>query len=74
MTHHQVTPGGQPGQSTLTVTGDDLTRVMDLQDFSGVLYPAMPPEARVALIIAKYAVFGMIPLVIPSVFTDADSH
>jgi hypothetical protein len=30
----------------------------------------MPPEARVALIIAKYAMFGMIPLVIPSLFTD----
>jgi hypothetical protein len=30
----------------------------------------MPAEARVALIIAKYAVFGMIPLVIPSLFLD----
>jgi hypothetical protein len=69
-TKQQVTPGSQPGQSTLTVTGDDLTRVMDLQDFSGIPYPAMPPEARVALIILKYAVFGMIPLVIPSLFPD----
>ena len=70
MTNQQVSPGSQPGQSTLTITGDDLTRVMDLVDFSGLPYPAMPPEARVALIIAKYAVFGMIPLVIPSLFTD----
>jgi hypothetical protein len=70
MTNQQVTPGGQPGQSTLTITGEDLTRVMDLQDFSGIPYPGMPPEARVALIILKYAVFGMIPLVIPSLFTD----
>ena len=70
MTNQQVTPGGQPGQSTLTITGEDLTKVMDLQDFSGIPYPAMPPEARVALIILKYAVFGMIPLVIPSLFTD----
>lgn len=54
----------------MTITGDDLTRVMDLQDFSGIPYPAMPSEARVALIIAKYAVFGMIPLVVPSLFTD----
>jgi hypothetical protein len=30
----------------------------------------MPPEARVALIVAKYAMFGLIPLVIPSLFTD----
>ena len=70
MTNQQVSPGSKPGQSTLTITGDDLTRVMDLVDFSGLPYPAMPPEARVALIIAKYAVFGMIPLVIPSLFTD----
>jgi hypothetical protein len=70
MTNQQVTPGGQPGQSTLMITGDDLTKVMDLQDFSGIPYPAMPPEARVALVILKYAVFGMIPLVIPSLFTD----
>jgi len=70
MTKQQVTPGNQPGHSTLTVTGEDLTKAMDLQDFSGLPYPAMPAEARVALIIAKYAVFGMIPLVIPSLFLD----
>jgi len=39
-------------------------------DFTGIPYPAMPAEARVTLIIAKYAVFGMIPMVIPSVFMD----
>jgi len=70
ITQTQVTPGGKPGQSTLTVTGEDLTKVMDLQDFSGIPYPAMPAEARIALIIAKYAMFGMIPLVIPSLFMD----
>jgi hypothetical protein len=70
ITSTQVTPGSKPGQSTLTVTGEDLTKVMDLQDFSGIPYPAMPAEARVALIIAKYAMFGIIPLVIPSLFID----
>jgi hypothetical protein len=70
MTHQQVSPGNQPGHSTLRITGEDLTRVMDLIDFSGIPYPAMPAEARVALIILKYAVFGMIPLVIPSLFPD----
>jgi hypothetical protein len=70
MTNQQVSPGGKPGESVLTITGEDLTKVMSLIDFSGIPYPAMPPEARVALIIAKYAMFGMIPLVIPSLFTD----
>ncbi|HJW38682.1 MAG TPA: hypothetical protein VJ420_08705 [Candidatus Udaeobacter sp.] len=68
----QVTPGADPGHSTLTVTGEDLTKVMasNLIDLSGLPYPAMPAEARVALIIAKYAMFGLIPLVIPSFFPD----
>jgi hypothetical protein len=70
MTRTEVAPGPKPGESILTVTGEDLSRLMDLQDLSGIPYPAMPLEARVALIIAKYAVLGMIPLVIPSVFTD----
>ena len=70
MTNQQVSPGGKPGESVLTITGEDLTKVMSLIDFTGIPYPCMPPEARVALIIAKYAMFGMIPLVIPSLFTD----
>lgn len=59
---------GQPG--SITVTGEDLTKVMDLIDFSGLPYPAMPIEARVALICAKYAAFGMIPLPVPTLFPD----
>jgi hypothetical protein len=67
----QITPGSS-GESTLTVTGKDLTKLMEsnLIDLNGMPYPAMPAEARVALIIAKYAVFGMIPLVIPSLSID----
>lgn len=65
----QVSPGTS-GRSTLTVTGSDLTAVMELISFTGLPYPALPREARVALIVAKYAVYGMIPLVIPSLFTD----
>ncbi len=70
MTNQQVSPGSKPGESTLMITGEDLTKVMSLQDFSGIPYPAMPAEARVMLIVAKYAMFGIIPLVIPSPFTD----
>ncbi|MXS86156.1 hypothetical protein ABO04_09650 [Nitrosomonas sp. HPC101] len=70
MTRNQIAPGSQPGQSTLTVFGDDLTKAMKLIDFSGFPFPAMPVEARILLIIAKYAAFGMIPMVIPTLFTD----
>ncbi len=60
--------GGAPG--LVTVTGEDLTKMMDMIDFSGLPYPAMPIEARVALICAKYALFGLIPLIIPILFPD----
>jgi len=70
MTNVEVLPGGNGASGTLTVTGEDLTRVMDMQDFSGLPYPAMPIEARVALICAKYAAFGVIPLPIPALFPD----
>lgn len=64
----QAGQNGQPG--SITVTGDDLTKVMDLIDFSGLPYPAMPVSARVALVCAKYAAFGIIPLPIPALFPD----
>ncbi len=70
MTHHELAPGESGGPSTLTIKGKDLSAVMDYLDFSGLLYPAMPPEARVALIVAKYAVFGVVPMVLPSVLID----
>ena len=70
MTHHQLSPGGSSQSPSLTITGGDLTKVMDYIDFSGIPYPAMPAEARVLLVLAKYAMFGVIPLVIPSVLID----
>ncbi|MGZ8236402.1 MAG: hypothetical protein ACXWTY_00830 [Methylobacter sp.] len=70
VTQHQVTPDVQTGRSALTLTGSDLTAVLDFIDFSGIPYPAMPPEARVALIIAKYAVFGLIPVVVPRIMFE----
>lgn len=54
-----------PGESTLSITGSDLTQMMDLIDFTGIPLP-MPAEAQVALLLAKYAMYGVIPGVIPS--------
>lgn len=70
MTNHEITPGTDPGHSILTITGEDMTKVMDYVDSSGILYPAMPAEARVALILAKYAALGIAPVIIPSVLID----
>jgi len=69
-TRNDVAPGPQPGESTLTLTGEDLTRVMDLTEIPGLPFPAMPPELRVLTILAKYAVFGVLPAIVPSLFTD----
>ena len=70
MTSHQISTDVNTGQSTLTVMGEDLSVAMTYIDFSGIPYPAMPREIRVALVIAKYAMFGVVPLVIPSVMID----
>ncbi|HSE20712.1 MAG TPA: hypothetical protein VLB68_03615 [Pyrinomonadaceae bacterium] len=66
VTRHELTPSNDPGQSTLTVTGEDLSVLMDVIEIK-LLYPAMPVAARVALILAKYAVFGIVPVVVPPI-------
>jgi len=70
MTKQDVDTDSKSGDTTLTVTGEDLTRVMNYQEFSGLPFPAMPAEAQVALLLAKYALFGVVPKIIPSVMID----
>lgn len=70
MTNQQVTSGTGGEASTMTVTGEDLTAVMNQVDVTGIPYPAMTPSVRVLTIIARYAIYGMIPLVIPELFVD----
>jgi hypothetical protein len=65
-----VSASASPGQNKLTITGEDVSGYMDLIDFSGFPFPAMPPFARVALMMAKYPMFGVIPLTIPPLFQD----
>jgi hypothetical protein len=63
--HTEVQPDAMSGSSKLVVTGKDLAAMMDLIDFSGLPYPGMSPDIRVLTILAKYAVFGVVPEVIP---------
>jgi len=70
MTDHHIAPGNDTSHSTLTVKGQDITAAMDYMDFSGFPFPAMLAEARVAILLAKYAMFGVIPMVIPSIMID----
>jgi hypothetical protein len=63
--HHEVVPEATSGSSKLVVTGHDLTSVMDLIPITGLPFPGMSPDLRVETILAKYAVFGVIPEVVP---------
>jgi hypothetical protein len=72
MTHHQVS-GGSNGQATLTVTGEDLSKVMTYLPLDGLPYPAQPPNIRVMAMLAKYAVLGIVPVVIPPIIMDVPS-
>ena len=63
ITKQDMTPGAGPGQSTLTVTGLDISALMDFIDLTGIPYPAMPLFAIVNLVLAKYLAFGVVPLV-----------
>ena len=54
----------------MAVKGKDLTALMDVIQLDGLPYPAMPPAVRVLVAVAKYAAFGVVPMVIPSVLED----
>ncbi len=70
VTRQEVSPGNEPGKSTLTVTGEDLSVLMDILEMPFMRYPAMPEVARIALILAKYLVIGIVPIVIPPIAID----
>jgi hypothetical protein len=70
ITKNDISPGDKGSNSTLTITGEDLTALMNQSDWSSFKFPACPAEARVAIMLAKYAVFGVVPLIIPSILID----
>ena len=63
ITHHQFAPDSN-GVTLLTVTGEDVSVAMSMTEIA-TPYPALGDMAIVALIIAKYAEYGLIPVVIP---------
>lgn len=65
ITRQEVTPSNTPGGSTITVTGEDLSVLMDIVEMPFARYPAMPEVAQIAAILAKYAAFGIVPAVVP---------
>lgn len=72
ITRQEVNMSNELGQSMLTVTGEDVSLAMSLVELP-IPFPAMPKFARVAMLIAKYAFFGLVPLVIPELVPDVAS-
>ncbi|WP_243788588.1 hypothetical protein [Saccharopolyspora gloriosae] len=55
---NEVGSSNQPGQSTLTVTGEDLTLLMDLEERTD-RFPNLAPSQRVERILRNYADYGI---------------
>ena len=64
ITRHEVAPSNEAGQSTLTITGEDLSVLMNIIEMK-MVFPAMNDAAKVALLLSKYAMFGIVPVVVP---------
>lgn len=70
VTTNVETQPGEGGVGKLVVKGKDLSALMDMIELTGLPFPAMSPAMRVLFVLAKYAAFGVIPLVIPSIVED----
>jgi hypothetical protein len=64
ITNKQLSPGAQPGTATLTLTGEDVSVMMDMKK-KRADYTAMSEPLIALAIIASYAQYGLVPMVIP---------
>jgi hypothetical protein len=65
VTRQDVAPSATVGASTLTVTGEDLTVLMDLERRDVRSYAAQPANVAVMSILGRYAQYGITPAVVP---------
>src|SRR5215207_10131818 len=63
--HHQVAPSNEPGMSTLTVTGRDLSQVLDLEEKNGK-YERQPDSVIFTRLIEAYGQYGLVPQPTPT--------
>lgn len=64
VTNLQLTPGGDPGSGRLTVTGEDVSVMLDLHEIS-MPYPAMTDNLIALALLAQLSAYGAVPLVVP---------
>ena len=66
ITKHDMTPSNDPRQSTFTVTGEDLTKLMSYEQRT-FPWSGAPAPAQVAAICATYFPYGIVPVTVPPV-------
>jgi len=65
ITQHNVTPSNDPGRSTLTVTGTNLSVMLDLEEKNRP-YKNQPDFIIVGSVLGSYPQFGFVPMIAPS--------
>lgn len=73
ITQQEVDVANQAGSSTLTITGQDLTVLMDLVEKNANAFPGTTDAERATRIIGGYAQYGITPNVQPEIFPYAPS-
>lgn len=65
ITHQQIAPSPEPGMSTLTVTGKDVSVMMDLEE-KNEEYKNQADFVIVTRLLAQYAQYGLVPQPTPT--------
>jgi len=69
ITRQELAPSNEPGASRLTVTGEDISLMMDMDEKSEE-HPAQSEMIIATKIIASYARYGLIPAIKPPFMQD----
>jgi hypothetical protein len=69
ITHREHKPDVEPGDTLLTITGEDVSVMMDLEE-KRVSHPGLPDIGIVAKIVLQYAQYGLIPNLQPPLLSD----
>lgn len=69
ITNQQLSPGNEPGTSTLTITGEDVSIMMDMEEKS-VEHMVQDETIIANKIILSYPQYQLIPIVIPPPMID----
>ncbi len=73
VTRQELQPANDPGQSTLTITGEDLSVAMDIVE-KVMPFPATPDIGRISLLLAPYAALGIVPAIIPPIIPTVQTQ